>query len=130
MPHDPNLSLVPPLPDEEAWTSEAEKLYDQGLISAEGARLRSGIPVAEQAIKDVGGSATSQTAQLELVTESHEPQPDARREAKLKDRPPATTAKAKADRDKGEGLKHKTPPEWTPHLTVPAPDAPIDKDQA
>lgn len=59
-------------------------------------------------------TASAAGAQLELVSESHLPRSDARREAKLRNRPPASTAKAKADRDKGESLKHKTPPEWTP----------------
>lgn len=73
-------------------------------------------------------TASAAGAQLELVSESHTPRPDARREAKLRERPPASTAKAKADRDKGESLKHRTPPEWTPLLTnIPGESGSVDK---
>lgn len=121
-----NLTLYQPLPDEEVWTEAADRQYELGLISADEARLASGITVARSIEKPeipscsteeaLGTEATSHVVGLELVTEAHAPRSDAHQAAKLRDRPAARTAKAKADRDQGETLRHKTPPEWTPIL--------------
>ncbi len=107
MAHKPDLHLVPE-PTEEAWTPQAEKLYDRGEISADEARLRSGLSITERAPEEVGHMTVSKVAEIEEVTEDHVPPKDARREAKLRKPPRATTPKAKADRDMNESAKRKT----------------------
>lgn len=115
MAYDPNALPVSPVPDEEKWDPDAERRFDQGEITAHEARIQSGLPVSQHT---PGEPAVQRTAGLELVTEDHVPAPNARRERKLRPRPPARTSAEKAARDMGEGLRHKTPPEWAPALTV------------
>lgn len=118
MPHQANLSPVP-TPDEEAWTPQAERLYDRGEINADEARLRSGLPVGEPAegaprtVSDIaprqaGRTAIEHAAPLELVTEDHQPLPGAKRAAKLRPQPAATTPAQKFARDMGESASRKT----------------------
>lgn len=124
MKRDPNLALVPPPPDEEAWTSDAERLFDSGEINADQARDKSGIIPTEKAtsengvlpghVESVGRKATERTAGLELVNKDHIPQPGALRESTYEP-PKPTTSSEKAARDQGEALKHgKRPLGWDP----------------
>lgn len=98
MADDANLYPAPEPHSEEDWASGADLLPGH--------------------VNNIGREPTVRSAQLELVTDQHVPRPGARREATLRPPRPARTAREKAARDQGEGLRHKTPPEWQPHLTV------------
>jgi hypothetical protein len=102
-----------PVPSGEAWTPHVERSYEQGEISPNQARERSGLSIPEHMpdpsgalpghINSIGHEATASAAGLELVTEDHVSAPGARREAKLK--------KSRTARSWREKLAADQPPE-------------------
>jgi|GEM_PF-6106434 len=73
-----------------------ETLRDLGYDTAET------LPETIERVRAMGESPVARTAHLELVDENHTPEPGARREATLRDRPEARTARDKriADADR------------------------------